>query len=324
MKRFLVPVFAAAVLFMTVSCSQNKKGPLSYFRPALPESRGEDVFKGKTFLSEGSRLKFGDNGMISVSALYYGENEGEITDYYTGEYRFDSNEKKLWISPENLYVNGKLTRSLDEYVEERSLGIDEELSGMIESGSLKIDGKSKSNYKYIIQKSYESQGRALLESVVCYRYDISSDGLTLNLVELPPESARGMDMEGHDDQNAYQLNFYGNEIVFMETEPVAQESESSVLYYAFVEWNDDYTGFTGKVYSVPSGNGYGDGKGRKFTCRQEGKIKGSLDFYTEENDGFYFYTAEFNFTEMPKPLKALKKAVLADAMYNYTESYKLQ
>ena len=36
------------------------------------------------------------------------------------------------------------------------------------------------------------------------------------------------------------------------------------------------------------------------------------------------YYGEKHFTEMPKPLKALKKAVLADAMYNYTESYKLQ
>ena len=322
MKKKLV-LFPLVLSLFLASCSKN-----GVQKPNLPKNVGTDEFAGKTFSSFGNRLEFKNDGTVLISSIGGEDDEEMQVLNYNAEYRYDSSAKKLYLAASNLYVDGKLTSSLDEYVKVLMDDMTENLDGMIESSYVKIDDESKKIYETIIGKSYESHGRSVLETMLCYDYNLSSDGKSLELKEIPPENPQALTMMGCDDDMKFNMIIYGNEFVFSDyvSDPENMEQDygsQSNVHYAFVRWNDAGTEFSGDVYSIGMTGVSGEVFQQVFKCSRDGKIKGKLKYWTEKSDGMDFYFADYEFTEVPECLKDIKKASLGDPLTNYSDTYTL-
>ena len=317
MKKFLL-IAAALIPLMAFSCSKNES-------QKLPAPVGKDDFAGKTFCEKSSQiqLKFGDDKSVLISTMDY-ENPGEpkMLDECVADYSYNGEEKKLYFAPKKLYANGRPTNSLKDFVNEKMKSMDKDMAELLGNGTMVMDGESKKNYAQLIKKSYESYGRARLESTMDFVYEINDDGREIYIKELPPNLPNALDIAGMDDSNLFYITMFGNEIVFTEKTdetdgPLVDATPDSVgqtTYYAFVKWNRGLTEFNGTVYSVLITESLDQNYVQTIVCKNEGAISGTLDFSLETGQPIPCYFANFDFTKVPECLKNLKKASLADTV----------
>lgn len=307
--------FVSVVSLALMSC--QKKTEMKIYKPQLPPSVGENIFAERTFATPSSRLKFGFGDKVKVSSM--DEENNILVDDFVADYSYDTEKKELWLCAKSIYADGVEYKNLKDYVNKKMGDFASDLDNMTSQSGLTMEAPSKKNFQYVVSKSYESQARTILESSIGYKYEISSDGIILDLTQIPPTTARGCELSGYDESETFGVNVNGNEMVFMNMKDSVDDFNT---YYAFVEWDDDYTAFNGEVYSLRTIIN-DDTLDQRLMCSNEGAIKGTMVYATEKSDEFYFYNATVDFELMPICLSSLKKAYLSDTMYDYNESYTL-
>lgn len=82
MKKLLLTVAAVTTALFLMSCDQpnsdSKNGYDDYNKPSLPETVGEDPFKGNTYASDYEKWVFSDNGKITQYEKYDGDTEWKL------------------------------------------------------------------------------------------------------------------------------------------------------------------------------------------------------------------------------------------------------
>ena len=82
MKKLLLTVVAVTTALFLMSCDQPNSDSTNeygdYNKPSLPETVGEDPFKGNTYASDYEKWVFSDNGKITQYEKYDGDTEWKL------------------------------------------------------------------------------------------------------------------------------------------------------------------------------------------------------------------------------------------------------
>ncbi len=212
MKKFKKLLKAPAILLaafalsgMVVSCAedeeQSEKG-ISYTKPVLPASNGENPFAGKKISLKG--VWGSESYDFSVATVTYQkeitENDYQYLETLVYDYSYDTSKKELYLTLKSLNDSSLGTKSFtnpselynsitstfdnevvkEEFLWGANLGGDESLAG-----KEFCDEQSLKNYEIFLSEFYKKLCKNFFEKTQTYKYEVKDGVISLKRSDIP-------------------------------------------------------------------------------------------------------------------------------------------